>query len=95
VGAEILYVVMGGEIVLAAYWRMDLAARHSRCLTGTTVAVVNMTQVTPTLLALIKNEILHELPASIVEDIQADAEGWNEDPTPEVVGVDDLDDVKR
>jgi hypothetical protein len=79
---QLLYVVMGGEIVIAAYRRADLASRHSRCLTGTSVVELDVSLIRPELLALIEGEVLHELPESIVEDLNA--EGWDEDVTPEV-----------
>lgn len=88
------YVVIGGEIVLAAYRRESLAHRHSQRVTGTTVTAVDLSLLPPELRALIRAEILDELPASIVEDLQVDA--WDEsESTPEVVSVDELDDVKR
>lgn len=67
---------MGAGIVFGVYWRPDLAFQHSRCITGTTVAVVDLDDVPAALQAIITMEILDELPPEIMDDLQIE---WEHD----------------
>lgn len=81
---EVIFVVMGGGIVFAAYRRPDLAHRHARCLTGVTVEPLDTSKISPELRAAI--EILDALPPEIAADIATDWE-HDDDVTPVGDGV--------
>lgn len=91
--SEIVHCVMGGSIVLAVYWRWDLAMMHSRCVTGCAPVAVDLGLVPEPLRTIITAEILDELPEDVRDDLHAEQEwdGEDEDITP-VVEVSDLDD---
>jgi hypothetical protein len=74
---EVVHVVMGSGIIFGVYRRAELAYQHARCVTGTTVATVELDNVSPSLLAILEAEILDALPAEIQADIQASE--WEED----------------
>lgn len=91
---ELVHVVMGGGFVFAAYWNPELAYRHARCLTGCTVAAVDLATVPEILRVIIRSEIRLELPSEIVDDINAEWDSDDDDVTPQVHEIDlgDLDD---
>jgi hypothetical protein len=87
---------MGGGIVFGSYRRPDLAFTHARCITGCSVAALDMDRIDPELRRCI--EVLEELPPEIKADLEAEWE-HDDDITPNLggrvvvaVGVDDLDD---
>ena len=89
---DVVHVVMGGGLVLAAYRRPDLAMAHARCVTGTTVTSFDTRSIPGALRALIANEVLEQLPIAIKIDIEVEWE--HDDDTPVVaMSVDDLDDA--
>ena len=67
---------MGAGIVFGVYRRPDLAFQHARCITGTTVAVVDLDDIPPPLQAIISMEILDELPVEILDDLEVE---WEHD----------------
>jgi len=92
-GVDLAHVVMGGGIVFGAYRNPELAHAHARCLTGATVAAVDLNMVDPALRACI--EILYTLPADIARDLEL-AEWNDDDETPiddEPLSIDDIDDA--
>jgi len=81
---EVIFVVMGGGIVFAAYRRADLAHRHALCLTGVNVVELDMDKITADLRGSI--EILDKLPSEISADIATDWE-HDDDVTPTTEGT--------
>lgn len=84
---EIVHVVMASGIVFGAYRRPDLAYRHARCITGATVAAVDLGRVPDSLRALIEAEIMSDLPAEIVDDLTMEWNADSDDDTPQLVEV--------
>lgn len=91
---RIAHVVMGGGIVVGAYWDPTLAMRHARCVTGCDVTPLDMESIPAVLRALVEVEIRHELPPDIIRDLEV-AEFDDSGDTPEVVDVDEIDDAER
>jgi hypothetical protein len=89
---DIVHVVMGGGIVVAAYRRPDLAMAHARCVTGATVCSFDTRKIAAELRALLAMEVLEHLPASIKVDIEVE---WEHDNDTPVVAMDvsDLEDA--
>lgn len=83
---------MGGSIVLGTYRRVDLALLHAKCITGTSVASLDLDQMNPDLRRCV--QILDELPPEIRADLEIEWEGGEADTTPvdDVFTVDDLED---
>jgi hypothetical protein len=82
---EIIHIVYGGGIVLAAYRgsAVDSAELHKRCITGAVVASV---------------EILDRVPAEVLADLETEFAGEEEDETPvepRTLTVEDLDDAPK
>ena len=88
---KLAHFVMGGGIVVAGYKRADYAMTHARCLTGCTVAAVDLDSLGIEERIKAEAHILDDLP----DDIRLDLEiaEWDEDQTPEVqVTIDEIDD---
>lgn len=60
-----VHIVLGGDIVLAAYTRADLAYRHARCVTGADV---------------VGCELRDELVESIAADVEVEWESDDDTP---------------
>ena len=81
---EIVHIVFGGGIVLAAYRGhcADSAELHRRCITGATVATA---------------EVLDRVPPEVLTDLNVEFDSEGDDDTPvtaRTLTVEDLDDHK-
>lgn len=79
---EVVHVVFGGKIVLAAYRGgfAESAEMHARCVTGATVVTV---------------ELLERVPREIISDLDIEYSGQEDDETPvtpRTMTLEDLDD---
>lgn len=76
--AEVIYIVIGGGLVIAAYRGINgatMAGIHSRCITGATVVPCDLEE---------------SLPPEIRNDI---AEEWAGDSDTPIVTINDVDDA--
>jgi hypothetical protein len=95
---DLCFIVMGGGIVIAAYRgprAYEIARRHSRCITGTGVEPLDISQLPEAMRALVYAELRTELPEDVLRDIETSEWEETEEVTPIEpieLEVDDLDD---
>jgi hypothetical protein len=93
VKSNIVWVVMGGGIVVCAYHGPKMyinARRHARCVTGTDAIPLDLSQLSETMRTLVYAELRTELPDDIKRDLELAEWENDEDITPvEVVDFDD------
>jgi hypothetical protein len=97
---EVIHIVIGGGIVLAAYRdsAADSAEMHKRCMTGVSVQSVRLDDAPPEMIPLGATvhevELLDHIPPEIEKDIYVEWDTDGEDVTPVTPKKSTKDDVK-